>query len=365
MHNEKYRIEENIVNIAMRAAELLKDGRIERDDMTGHAGLTDMIIQLAEAFEKKNLGVDFDAEDRDYWLEIDEFAEEQLIKELGVERPEPAQDLNIKVIISDGIVEEVLKDQGIPVQVEVVDMDVDYEDYDKLKAYSEELYHDPNLQRCLYTVANFQEEEPDITDANVPAQNYRSLCKVVAVHGNAEFGILFSGTWDQCMQFCEENNWYFWDENNFCWDIGIEDPREALFPEGYYTAVDFFCNQVGADIQSEFVRQNAEKLVSCYLNNLDYEDFVAWAGCDKALGETLSITEFTFLKEKYDIASLNDPAYSVFVDGIRNSLGKFREHTLQKTSKDSLNAIIQSAAKRSSENNVASDCKKQDLEQDR
>lgn len=30
--------EENIINIAMRAGELLKAGVIERDELTGHAG---------------------------------------------------------------------------------------------------------------------------------------------------------------------------------------------------------------------------------------------------------------------------------------------------------------------------------------
>ena len=56
---DSYKMQENIVNIAMRASELLMAGKIEHDDMTGHAGLTETIISLAEKFEKENAEVDF------------------------------------------------------------------------------------------------------------------------------------------------------------------------------------------------------------------------------------------------------------------------------------------------------------------
>lgn len=84
--------EENIVNIAMRAAELLKDSKIERSDITGHMGLTEEIIALADRFELDHANVDFDAADRDYWIEIDEFTERELLAQFGKEQATPQRD---------------------------------------------------------------------------------------------------------------------------------------------------------------------------------------------------------------------------------------------------------------------------------
>lgn len=66
--------------------------------------------------------------------------------------------MNIKVIIYDGIVHEVLTTE--PAEVEIVNIDRDYEDYEALCSYEQELYQDPALKSRPFTVARFDGEEP-------------------------------------------------------------------------------------------------------------------------------------------------------------------------------------------------------------
>ena len=61
--------------------------------------------------------------------------------------------MRVKVIIHDGIVVDVLA--TAQVELEVVDIDRDYEDCDALLRYEEELRQDPELQSRDYTVAHF------------------------------------------------------------------------------------------------------------------------------------------------------------------------------------------------------------------
>lgn len=63
----------------------------------------------------------------------------------------------VKVIIRDGIVQDVLSTE--PVEVEIVDTNKDYEDYDDLCDYEQELYADETLKSQDFTVAHFGEEE--------------------------------------------------------------------------------------------------------------------------------------------------------------------------------------------------------------
>ena len=67
----------------------------------------------------------------------------------------PIKAPTVKVIIEDGVPQEVLADA--PVDLEVVDIDEDYEDYDQLKNYRNRLYEDKNLKSCDFKVANFEE----------------------------------------------------------------------------------------------------------------------------------------------------------------------------------------------------------------
>ena len=62
----------------------------------------------------------------------------------------------VKVIINDGVVTEVLSDGSV--DLEVVDIDTDYEDYNQLRKYEEELRRDESLKSVDFAVANFEEE---------------------------------------------------------------------------------------------------------------------------------------------------------------------------------------------------------------
>lgn len=65
--------------------------------------------------------------------------------------------IRVKVIINDGIVTGVLADGDA--EVEVIDIDKDYEDYEAISKYEEEVRSDPSLKERDYTVAHFESEE--------------------------------------------------------------------------------------------------------------------------------------------------------------------------------------------------------------
>lgn len=65
--------------------------------------------------------------------------------------------MRIKVIIKDGIVVDVLADGQA--DIEIVDIDKDYGDYEKLCEYERELYEGSSLKSVNFTVARFEEEE--------------------------------------------------------------------------------------------------------------------------------------------------------------------------------------------------------------
>lgn len=336
--------EENIVNIAMRAAELLMDGKIARDDVTGHAGLTDVIISLAEEFENQNAGVDFDAEGRDYWLDIDAFAEEQLLQRYGIDQELSEQTLDIKIVIDRGVVHAALKNQSLAVNVEIVDVDPDYEDYEALDAYRSQLYKDPSYSDCPFTVVRFSEDE--LSEEQVISPEVEPVL-VVPVCGNTKGAEIFSGTWDECEQFCKENSWTYWDENNFRWDLTLEDPREDLLPQGYYNAVDYYCDLVGADIENGFVRQHGDKLVCCHQNYLCFEDFVAWVHCEAALGP-LSLMEYQRIEREFDVTSMDEIANSPQLEEMKIMLKVYREPTALAPAHTSLDSMIAGAKEKCS-----------------
>ena len=67
--------------------------------------------------------------------------------------------VKIKIIIHDGITINVLSD-GMA-NVEIVDIDSDYEDYDALCAYEANLLNDSSLSELPFTAAHFGEEGSD------------------------------------------------------------------------------------------------------------------------------------------------------------------------------------------------------------
>lgn len=102
------------------------------------------------------------------WDEDDDRALAELRAKQG--KGQQVQDLQVKVIINDGIVEAVLKDQDTPVRVEVIDVNKDYADCEALEEYRDEIYHDPSFKDCDYTVANFEEDE-----ISIPGSDSQSL----------------------------------------------------------------------------------------------------------------------------------------------------------------------------------------------
>ena len=62
--------------------------------------------------------------------------------------------MKIKVIIEEGIAVGVLADGDV--DVEIVDIDPDYEDYEALRKYEEEIRGDPAMKEREFTVAAFE-----------------------------------------------------------------------------------------------------------------------------------------------------------------------------------------------------------------
>lgn len=67
--------------------------------------------------------------------------------------------MRVKVIINEGIVQDVLCDGAESPEIEVVDVNKDYEDYGELSKYQDALYADPSLHSCPYTSAHFGEAD--------------------------------------------------------------------------------------------------------------------------------------------------------------------------------------------------------------
>lgn len=72
--------EENIVNITVKAMELLNSGKICQDEEQGFIGFTQEIISFAERFEKEYGHIDWNDGAHDYWETIDEFSEKALLE---------------------------------------------------------------------------------------------------------------------------------------------------------------------------------------------------------------------------------------------------------------------------------------------
>ena len=65
--------------------------------------------------------------------------------------------VKVKIIIEEGIAVGVLADGEV--EVEIIDIDPDYEDYEALKSYEKEIRIDPGLRECQFTVAHFEDSQ--------------------------------------------------------------------------------------------------------------------------------------------------------------------------------------------------------------
>lgn len=67
-------------------------------------------------------------------------------------------EINIKVVIRDGIVDSVLcDDTRLPISVEIVDVNKGFPDYEELREYARSLYKDNSFKEIPMTFANFTE----------------------------------------------------------------------------------------------------------------------------------------------------------------------------------------------------------------
>lgn len=292
--------DENIVNIAMRAGELLRDGKIERDEISGHAGLTSAIVELADEFERLHADIDWDAIDApDYWEEIDNFAEEQLLTRYKTEQKENTVSLWARVGVT---------------------LDVPQETYEQLKAGDRFVLQDILKGRVGQVRLDGETYFPDIeqnegleemefdlpvrekTESSrvIPAWDMNDPVKVYAVSAGGVRKQIYSGTWDDCKDFCEDREWSYTDENRFVWDLEMEDVREHELPEGYYTAVFHYSDLAHEDIENEFVRQHAEELVFCFNNDKPLSDFEGWTWLEAMFSENMSFAEYDQLMSHYD-----------------------------------------------------------------
>lgn len=95
---------------------------------------------------------------------IQEYLEEEGLVSNRSEAPsKPKKPMKIKVVLDEGIVHDVLKDENEPVQVEVIDVNKDYEDYEELEDYKASIYADPSYKRCDYTVAHFEKGDYELS----------------------------------------------------------------------------------------------------------------------------------------------------------------------------------------------------------
>ena len=63
--------------------------------------------------------------------------------------------VTVKIIIEEGITTGVLADGDV--EVEIIDIDPDYEDYEALKSYEKEIRSDSGLRERQFTVAHFED----------------------------------------------------------------------------------------------------------------------------------------------------------------------------------------------------------------
>ena len=218
--------EENIVNISMRAAELLKDHKIQPDDISGHAALTAEIIAQAEEFEQMHAHTDWNASDApDYWESIDSFAEDRLLARYGIEREENSVSLWARVGMTLNVPKEtyerLLTGDRVALQA-VLDGEVG-----EARLDGETYFPDTELNVGLEDM-EFDLPVSTSTQPTPAASNeaiYDLVC-VLAVSAGGVKKLLYSGAWEECNDFCEEHNWTFIDENSFQWELELEDTRE-------------------------------------------------------------------------------------------------------------------------------------------
>lgn len=93
-------------------------------------------------------------------LALEPLESDNLFDDAATSEQNTAESPKIKVIIRDGIVESVLgTDAAKSLDVEIVDINKDYEDCEELKDYADELYADPKYREMEFKIARFGDDE--------------------------------------------------------------------------------------------------------------------------------------------------------------------------------------------------------------
>jgi hypothetical protein len=98
----------------------------------------------------------FDWDEESEWPHDTEISFELLDERM--DRP-PCPEIQVKVIMDNGCVQNVLKSHDAPVTVELIHADKAYPDYEDLIAYRRELELDPSFKDCNFTVARFESDD--------------------------------------------------------------------------------------------------------------------------------------------------------------------------------------------------------------
>lgn len=140
---------------------------------------------------------------------------------------------------------------------------------------------------------------------------------------------LLIGSFDKCKRFCESHYWFYVDGDNFYWDLDLKDDREPDFPKDFYEAVLSYSLEEEKDVDSEFVRQNADKLVASRFVGLNFSSFEAWVNLENILGEKLTEDQFSFLEQKFSTFQI-EPSHISLTDKMKSSLEEYLENTADK-----------------------------------
>ena len=293
-----YSIQENIVNISMKAAELLLSGKIQADDMeNGHAGMTQTIVQLAKEFEKLHEDEDWNLPfSPDYWEEIDRFAEQKLTERYGIEleTPENMVSLWARVGMTLKVPQttyERLKAGDRNALQDVFDGKAGEAVLDG-ETYFPDIDQNVGLKEMEFDLPVSKAHQPVIPERAIPNND---PVKVYAVSGSVKREI-YSGSFSECKGFCNASDWSYIDENRFEWALELEDTRDL--PNGYFKAIAHFSREAEVDMDNDHTREHAEELVYCFENQKSLLDYDCWTHYESILGDKLSFQEYIYVDSR-------------------------------------------------------------------
>lgn len=353
-----YSIQENIVNISMKAAELLLSGKIQADDMdNGHVGMTQTIVQLAKEFEELHENEDWELPfTPDYWEEIDDFSEQKLTERYGIEPETPENTVSLWARVGMTLkvpqsTYERLKAGDRNALQDVFDGRVGAAMLDG-ETYFPDIEQNVGLQEMEFDLPVAKSQRTVIPEQAIPNND---PVKVYAVSGTVKHEI-YSGSFSECKGFCKASDWRYVDENSFEWTLELEDSRDL--PSGYFKAIAHFSREAEADIDNDHTRDYAEELVYCYENQKTLLDYDCWTHYESILGTKLSFQEYIYMDSRFNDDPLELTPQDLDIIGeLKMHLFVYRNRQWQSADVshgDSLGAKIQDAQNRQTQQDKSS-----------